>query len=523
MSIPSATDVQTPPPFKIDGRVISLTVMVMLATIMQALDTTIANVALPHMQGSMNAAQDQITWVLTSYVVTAAIFTSLTGFLVTRFGRTRIFLISIIGFTFASMLCGAAQSLEQIVIFRMLQGAMGAMLVPLSQAVLMDIYPKERHGAAMAVWGMGVMVGPILGPTIGGYLTEYYSWRWVFYVNLPFGILAALGVWWLLPETKRQPNFRFDLLGFALIGVAVGSFQMMLDRGTTLDWFSSLEIIIEAVLAALAFYLFTVHMFTAKAPFLSPEPFRDRNYAVGLILSFVMGIALFATMALLPGMLQGLLGYPVMTTGLILMPRGIGTLFAMMLVGKLVRTVDARWLIMLGFGLTAVSMWQMAGFSLNVNIHDLVTSGMLQGFGIGLIFVPLTTIAFATLDSRFRTESAALFALVRSIGSSIGISGVATLLHENTQTSHSDIVAHITPFSRPLQALAPNVIWSLQGGERGLAALAGEINKQAAMVAYVSVFQMMAYMVLAAMPIVLLLKPIKKSAMPEKIEMVVEA
>jgi DHA2 family multidrug resistance protein len=222
-------------------------------------------------------------------------------------------------------------------------------------------------------------------------------------------------------------------------------------------------------------------------------------------------------------MLQGLLGYPVMTNGLILMPRGIGTLFAMMLVGKLVRTVDARWLIMLGFGLTAVSMWQMAGFSLNVNIHDLVTSGMLQGFGIGLIFVPLTTIAFATLDSRFRTESAALFALVRSIGSSIGISGVATLLHENTQTSHSDIVAHITPFSRPLQALAPNVIWSLQGGERGLAALAGEINKQAAMVAYVSVFQMMAYMVLAAMPIVLLLKPIKKSAMPEKIEMVVEA
>src|SRR3954471_205881 len=241
--------------FKLTPKIVSLTVLIMLATVMQALDTTIANVALPHMQGSMNAAQDQITWVLTSYVVTAAIFTSLTGFVVGRFGRTRVFFVSIAGFTIASMMCGAAQSLEQIVIFRMLQGSMGAMLVPLSQAVLMDVYPKEKHGAAMAVWGMGVMVGPILGPTIGGYLTEYYSWRWVFYVNLPFGIMAALGVWLLLPETKRQPNFRFDLLGFALIGVAVGSFQMMLDRGTTLDWFSSLEIIVEAALAGLAFYL----------------------------------------------------------------------------------------------------------------------------------------------------------------------------------------------------------------------------------------------------------------------------
>src|SRR5882672_7051953 len=318
-----------------------ITLSVMLATIMQALDTTIANVALPHMQGTMGATQEQISWVLTSYIVAAAIFLPLTGFLTSRFGRKRVFMWSVVGFTVASMLCGTAQSLTQIVLYRLAQGVFGACLVPLSQAVLLDTYPREQHGSAMALWGVGVMVGPILGPSLGGWLTEYYNWRWVFYINLPFGVLAWLGLAAFVKETPTDRTRRFDVLGFGLLSLAIGALQMMLDRGQSLDWFTSREVVLEALLAGLALYLFVVHTATATVrSFLNRELLKDGNCMIGTVLMFVIGMPLYGTMTLLPLMLQNLMNYPVVTTGLVTAPRGVGTMVAMILVARLVGRVD---------------------------------------------------------------------------------------------------------------------------------------------------------------------------------------
>src|SRR5690242_17765122 len=379
----------------------AITVSVMLATIMQALDTTIANVALPHMQGSLGATQDQISWVLTSYIVAAAIMTPPTGFLEGRFGRKRLFLLSIAGFTVASMLCGAATSLEEIVLFRMLQGVFGAALVPLSQTVLLDTYPHEQHGQAMAIWGMGIMVGPILGPTLGGYLTEFYSWRWVFYINLPVGILAFLGVMAFVAETKIR-KVPFDVLGFTFLSLALGALQMALDRGQLKDWFGSTEIVIEFSLGIFGLYAFIVQMFTAEHPFLSPAIFKDRNFVTGLLFIFIVGIILLATLALLPPFLQDLMGYPVLTVGYVLAPRGIGTLIAMSIVGRVIARMDPRILILSGFLLASYSLYQMSQFTLDASEWMIVWSGFIQGLGLGFIFVPLTTIAFATLDPKLR-------------------------------------------------------------------------------------------------------------------------
>jgi len=370
------------------GRLLLLSGFIMLATIMQTLDMTIANVALPHIQSSLSAAQDQITWMLTSYVVAAAIGMSLTGYLVERFGRTRVFVYSVIGFTLASMLCGIAQSLSEIVLFRILQGAAGASLVPLSQAILMDIYPREKFGPAIAAWGMGVMVGPIFGPTIGGYLTDTLSWRWVFFINLPIGILCAIGIAALLPESKRDTKANFDIQGFIYIALALASFQLMLDRGETLDWFSSIEIIVEAVLAVTMFYLFIVHIFTADKPFLKPGLFKDRNYVAGAFLGFSTGVTLLSTMALLPLMLQNLIGYPIVETGELMMPRGIGTMIAMGFAGKLIRRVDPRLLMLAGGAMVGGSLWEMSNFNLNVTVNQMIMTGVLQGFGIGILLRP---------------------------------------------------------------------------------------------------------------------------------------
>src|SRR5690348_9232163 len=376
-----------------------ITCSIMLATIMQALDTTIANVALPHMQGSLSAAQDQISWVLTSYIVAAAVATPLTGWLSNRIGRKQLFLVSVAGFTAASLLCGIAQTLDEMVLFRLLQGLFGAGLVPLSQSVLLDINPPERHGSAMAIWGAGIMVGPILGPTLGGYLTEIYNWRWVFLINLPVGLVAFAGIMTFVTETKSTGKRYFDLFGFAMLAVAIGAFQLMLDRGELKDWFSSTEIIIEAAVAALAFYLFLAHSLTTSRPFLEMSLFRDRNLSVGLVFIFVVGVILLATMALLPPMLQNLMNYPVITTGVVLAPRGVGTMIAMLVVGRLVNRVDARLLILVGLALTAGSMYDMTGFSLDIGVSDLVRTGITQGLGLGFIFVPLSTVTFATLPA----------------------------------------------------------------------------------------------------------------------------
>jgi MFS transporter, DHA2 family, multidrug resistance protein len=482
-----------------------ITCSIMLATIMQALDTTIANVALPHMQGSLSATQDQVAWVLTSYIVAAAIMTPPAGFLAAKLGRKRLFVWSVVGFTIASMLCGAAQTLEQMVLFRLLQGVFGAALVPLSQSVLLDTYPREKHGAAMAMWGVGVMVGPILGPTLGGWLTEYYDWRWVFFINLPFGILALLGILAFVPETAKEPDKPIDFFGFAMLSLAIGALQMMLDRGELLDWFSSNEVIFECVLAGLAFYMFVVHMLTHPQPFITPRLFKDRNLVTGLCFIFLVGIVLLATMALLPPFLQNLKGYPVITVGFVLAPRGIGTMIAMVVVGRLVGRVDTRLLILTGLLLTAYSLYQMIGFNLDTDQYAIVESGVIQGFGLGFIFVPLSTITFSTLEPKLRTEAAGLFSLLRNIGSSIGISVVMALLSQGTQINHADLAQHASPYNRMMQEPWLPQAWSLDTAQ-GLAGLNAEVTRQAASIAYLNDFQFMMWVTLAAVPLLIFLR-----------------
>ena len=481
-----------------------ITASVMLATIMQALDTTIANVALPHMQGSMGATQDQISWVLTSYIVAAAIFMPLTGFVTSRFGRKRVFMWSVVGFTLTSMMCGAAQSLNQIVLFRLLQGVFGASLVPLSQAVLLDSHPKEEHGSAMAMWGVGVMVGPILGPSLGGWLTEYYNWRWVFYINIPIGLLAWLGLAWFVEETPIDMTRRFDLLGFAFLSLAIGTFQMMLDRGETLDWFKSREVMLEAMVAGLAFYLFVAHIFTHDEPFIEPGLFKDRNFSVGLVFIFIVGIVLLATMALLPPFIQNLMGYPVIDVGLLMAPRGIGTMVAMMTVGKLSGKVDVRLMITLGILLTSLSLWEMTQFTTDISGWDIVRTGVIQGLGIGFIFVPLSTITFSTLAPRYRNEGTSLFSLMRNIGSSIGISVVITYLAQRTQANHAAFSDSINPFNLALKRAVEAGVYNLTTPE-GLSAINREVTRQAATLAYLQDFRLMMFVTLSALPLIFLL------------------
>ncbi|MCD8566491.1 MAG: DHA2 family efflux MFS transporter permease subunit [Alphaproteobacteria bacterium] len=489
-----------------------ITASIMMATIMQALDTTIANVALPHMQGALNASQEQATWILTSYIVAAAIMTAPVGILAARLGRKRLFMISVAGFTLSSILCGAATGLIEMVIFRLLQGVFGAALVPLSQSVLLDINPKEKHGQAMAVWGVGVMLGPILGPTLGGWLTEYYNWRWVFYINVPIGIAALFGMALFMPETEKTPGRRFDIFGFALLGLAIGSLQMMLDRGQNQDWFSSTEIISEAILAGLACYLFIVHILTEKhQPFLDPAMFKDRNYAISLVLMFVVGIILLASMALLPPFLQGLMGYPVLLTGLVLAPRGIGVMIAMILVGRLMSYINPRWLILSGFILISYSLHEMSLFTTDMPVSAIVHTGLIQGFGMGFVFVPLSTLAYATLSPHYRNDAAAIFSLSRNIGSSVGISIVTALLAHNIQISHADLSANLLPFGNT-QKVLDAAADALNGtpGTAGLALLDQEVNKQAATIAYLNDFLLMMYVVIAAIPLLALLQKRRK-------------
>jgi DHA2 family multidrug resistance protein len=500
---------------EIDGpRRALITVSVMLASFMQSLDNTIANVALPRIQGSVSATQDQMAWVLTSYIVAAAIMTPLSGWLAGQIGRKRVFLYSVAGFTVASMLCGLAQSLPQIVLARLLQGLCGAALVPLSQAVLLDINPPARQARAMAVWVMGATLGPIIGPALGGWLTENYNWRWVFYINVPFGILAFLGMLSFLPEAAIRKS-RFDFFGFGSLSVAIAAFQIMLDRGQLKDWFSSTEIWIEATVAAVAFYSFIIHMLTTTGPrFVSPGLFKDRNFLTGNVFIFIIGVVLFATLALLPPLLQDLLNYPVATAGLVTAPRGVGTLAAMFIVGRIMGKVDIRLIIGTGFALTALASWQMTGFDLQMDSATVVWSGVSQGLGTGFAYVPLAAAAFATLSPTLRNEGTAIFSLTRNLGSSIGISVVNTLLTRNTQIMHSTLGEHVTRYSPVLRAQLPDGPPSLHT----LAGLNATVTEQASMIAYNNDFQLMMVLSLAAIPLVLLLRKASGSVEPVHIE-----
>lgn len=489
---------------------VAVTVCVILATLMQALDTTIANVALPYIQGSVSASQDEIAWVLTSYIVAAAIMTPPTGYLTSRFGLKRIFLFSVAGFTAASVLCGLAQSLVEIVLFRILQGLFGASLVPLSQTVLMNIKSKERQGSAIALWGVAVMAGPVLGPVLGGWLTQTYGWRYVFYINVPIGVLAFIGMMTFLSDTARNAVAKLDWFGFATLSVAIAAMQVLLDRGEELDWFGSSEIVIEAILAASAFYLFLVHTFTSEEPFVRPSLFRDRNFSAGLIFIAIIGLTYYASLALQPPYLQNLMNYPIVTAGLVLGPRGIGTMAAMMIVGRLIGRVDTRLLLGLGLGLTAWSFFRMAGWTPDVSQTTIVAVGIVQGIGLGFIFVPLSVVTLSTLAPEQRAEGAGIYSLSRNIGSSVGISVVNSLLTTNTQINHAEIARSVTDVNPAFDGTIAR-LWD-PVTEAGRAALDVVVTQQAQIIAYIDDYKLLMILTLAAIPLLVIFEKAQHSS-----------
>ena len=490
---------------------VAITICVILATLMQALDTTIANVALPYMQGSVSASQDEIAWVLTSYIVAAAIMTPPTGYLTSRFGLKRLFLVSIAGFTISSVLCGMAQSLVQIVLFRILQGLFGAALVPLSQTVLMNINSKERQGSAIALWGVAVMAGPVLGPVLGGWLTQAFSWRYVFYINVPVGILAFFGMMTFLSDTARNATAKLDWFGFGTLSLAIAAMQVLLDRGEELDWFGSGEIVAEAIIAVSAFYLFLVHTFTAREPFVRLALFRDPNFTAGVLFIAIVGLTYYASLALQPPYLQNLMNYPIISAGLVLGPRGVGTMGSMLIVGRLIGRVDTRLLLALGLGLTAWSFYVMTGWTPDVSQRTIVVVGIIQGVGLGFIFVPLSVVTLSTLAPERRAEGAGLYSLSRNIGSSIGISVVNSLLTRNTQVNHAEIARSVTSVNRMFDDLTISQFWNPVGAA-GRAALDAVVTQQAQIIAYMDDYKLLMIATLAAIPLLIIFKKPPPSA-----------
>ncbi len=485
---------------------------IILSTTLYTLDSTIAAVALPHMQGTFSASQDQVAWILTSYIVSSAIMTPMAGYLSDRLGRRRLFLLTVAGFIATSIAGGLAVNLEEMVVFRVLQGMFGAPLIPLSQATILDAYTPATYGRGMALFGVGVMLGPIVGPTLGGWLTEYLNWRWVFFINLPLGLIALAGLLASVRDLPDEDRDRpFDLAGFAYLAISIGSLQLMLDRGNTLGWFESVEIRVEALIAVLCFYLFVVQLLTRHRPFIDPAIFRDRNFSFSLLVSFVIGFNLLATMAILPPMMQNLLGYPVLTTGWILAPRGLGTMLSMAMVGRLVERMDPRLLIVAGLACMAFSLWQMSQFDRNVTSALLVNTGLLQGFGMGLMFVPMSSMAFATLAARYRADGSGLYSLSRNIGSSVGISVVMGALAVYYRQNREALVQHVNPFSL-LTREASLLPLPPPDSAQGLAVLEGLVQHEALMLGYLDAFRMIMFITVAAMPLVALLKPVPRPA-----------
>jgi len=481
-----------------------VTICAMTATIMQALDTTIANVALPYMQGSLSASQDQINWVLTSYIVAAAIMTAPVGWIANRFGRKRIFIICSGGFTIASVLCGVAQDINQMVLFRLLQGVFGAALVPLSQAVMLDSYTLEERAKAMSIWGMGVMMGPIMGPSLGAWLTETYSWHWVFFVNLPVGFITVLGLVIFMDETKKDLALRFDWFGFTALAIGIGSLQIALDRGEQLGWLESGEIIGEFIVSGIGFYYFFAHSLTTSKPFIQFALFKDRNFVGGCVFMAVMGLVLYSTMALSSPFLQNVIGYPIITAGVLLATRGSGTFVAMMLVGRLMRFIEARTLIISGLSLTGLSLFYMTCWTDQTGVSEIVTLSIIQGFGFGLVFVPLSTVAFLTLPNHLRTDGTSMLTLMRNVASSIGISVVIAQLTEGSRRVYANLSEHINPFNHAMQM--PNVAGMIDmKTDTGRAMADAMVGIQAQIIAFSQDYQLVMLFILASIPLAIMI------------------
>jgi len=482
-----------------------ISVAVMSATVMQVLDTTIVNVALPHMQGELSATPDQISWVLTSYLVSSGIFMVLTGYFTHRFGQKKFLLASIIGFVVASVLCGLSSSLGEIVSFRLLQGISGAALVPLSQSIMVATFPANERGKAMAIWGIGVMVGPILGPTLGGWLTEYMSWRWTFFINLPVGILSALLVLRYIPDTKLSKR-DMDWMGLTLMTLGVGGMQYVLDRGAQFDWYASPQIQFITYLSIIGYIGFFLHTRSYKGHALfSPEIFLDRNFVTASLLMAFLGLGLFGSMLLQPLMLEGLMGYPTLTTGLTLAPRGIASMFAMMIVGRLITRFDPRLLITLGIFIFSAGSYLTTQYSLVMGIGWVIAPMILQGAGLGMVFIPLSTLAFSTLPPQYSAEAAGMYSLLRTIGSGIGVSVVVTVLTSHAQIAWHHLGGQLQPFNAALVPYLGRLGLSAQTPE-GAAVLTRVLSQQAQMIGFLDAYIFVTVAFAAMLPLVFVMK-----------------
>jgi len=484
-----------------------LSIFVMSATLMQVLDTTIANVALPHMQATLSATQEQVAWVLTSYILASAVATPLTGWLENRLGRRAVFTIAVGGFTIASALCGGAPTLTAMVAARALQGLFGALLLPLSQAAMLDIYPVEKRATAITIWSMGSMIGPISGPVLGGIITESFNWRWIFYVNVPFGIACTVALWLMLEPGKAAAR-KFDAFGYIMLAISFAAFQLMLDRGTQKDWFDSTEIVIEAAVAASAIWMFVIHSLTTRNPLIPRALYRDRNFMMGTGLTIFIVAVMYSSQALIAPMLQQLLNYSTKQAGMLMMPRGIGTMMSMLIAGRLMNRVDIRILMLTGLTTLGTAQYVMTGYDIVMDSFPIMLAGFLQGAGMGLVVVPLTMVAYATLPSAVRTDATAVFAMTRNLSASVAIAAMGALFAHNVQMIHAEVGTHVTEMNMPV--LDGRLIQQLgHAGGMVAAMVDAEVNRQALMIAYIDDFWLMMWGAAAAMPFVLMLRPRK--------------
>ena len=476
-----------------------------------ALTVTIANVSLPQMQGALSATQDQIALVVTFNIVATAVATPMTGWLTARFGQRRLLLSCVAAFTLATLLCGLSGSLEMLVFFRVLQGICGAPLAPLSQSIVLASYPQHKHGTATSIFGMGVVLGPLIAPTIGGYLSEEYSWRWVFFMIVPIGTISLLGCWAFVMDGVRAARIRLDWTGFIALSVAIACFQFLLDRGERNSWLESTEIVLEICAAALCFYIFIVHTFTAEKPFLNPRLFLDRNFVLGMSLTLVFGLLNFTPMTLLPGLLQNLRGYPDSVIGLLLGARGAGTMlgFTVLFFGN---KYDPRIWLVCGFSLQGIAGWQMAQFDINLTTWDVASAGFTQGLGTGFLWVPLTLVTFNTLSRELFPEGSSIFHLTRNIGSSVHISiSVALVLH-SAKINYGHLAESVNPFAKAWHMPSTAGGWNM-GSLQNLAHISGEVQRQGLMIGYINAFYFYTFTALAAFPLIMLVR-MKKSAPP---------
>jgi DHA2 family multidrug resistance protein len=489
---------------------------VMLATFMEVLDTSVANVALPHIAGNLSATPEEATWVLTSYLVSNAIILPAANWLGIFFGRKRFLIVCIILFTLSSAVCGAAASLGMLIVARIAQGAGGGALQPIAQAVLMESFPAEKRGSAMAVFGLGVVVAPIIGPTLGGWITDNYSWRWIFYINIPVGIMAIVMCNMFVqdpPYIREQRPGRIDYLGFGLMALALGTMQLVLDKGQEEEWFASNFITWFAILSFIAAVAFVVWELRSKEPIVDLRVLANRNFAVGTSLMIVLGIVLYGTIAMLPLFLQTLMGYPAVESGMAVSPRGFGAITSMLIVGRLINRVRGRYLVMFGFSVLSYSIYLFSKINLEISISSIVWPNIISGFAMGFIFVPLTTMALGTLSNEQMGNASGVFNLMRNTGGSVGIAAVTTMLARGAQVHQAMMVAHLTPYDPAFQQRVGQLAARGVPGiatQQAYAGIYGTLVRQATLLSYIDIFRVLSFLCLLCIPATLLFERVKR-------------